>query len=70
MLAKVIFVLKRLMKRGSAKLRTLFNADDGRSGIVATFLAVLELLRHGRVDIKQDSPTGEDVEIVFLGKES
>jgi len=68
--SKVIFVLKRLMKRGSAKLRTLFNADDGRSGIVATFLAVLELLRHGRVDIKQDSPTGEDVEIVFLGKES
>ena len=66
----VIFVLTRLMKRGSTKLRSLFNADDGRSGIVATFLAVLELLRHGRVDIKNDSPTGEDVEIVFLGKES
>lgn len=66
--SKVIFIMKRLMRRGTARLRSLFNADDGRSGIVATFLALLELIRHGRVDIQGDSVTGEDPEIVFVGK--
>lgn len=64
--SKIISVMKNLIKRGRMKFLNLFDNSDGRSGIVATFLAVLELLRHGRVDIVED---GSSTEIVYIGKE-
>lgn len=61
--SKIVFVLKKLFKGGKTSLYGLFRGSDGRSEIVATFLAVLELVRHGRIDIK-DTDT-EDTEIVL-----
>lgn len=37
-----------------SRLRSLFSKQDSRSQTVATFLAVLELVRAGRVTIGDD----------------
>lgn len=48
--SKVIFVMKNLYRTGKANMKTLFLKNRDRSEIVATFLALLELIRCGRVD--------------------
>ena len=53
---KVIGVIRRLYKRDSADFLSLLNADFNTSEIVATFAAVLELLRTNTIIV-----TGEDL---------
>ena len=56
---KAAQVLKKLLMRGFAKFRSLFQGSRSRSEIVATFLAVLELCRMNSVSLEdaQDDVT-------------
>lgn len=65
--SKLIFVLKTLVKKGRTSFLSLFAKSEGRSETVAIFLAVLELLRHGRIDIEAADDT-KDAEIVLNKK--
>lgn len=66
--SKIVSVLKKLVKNGKTRFRSLFKDAHSRSGIVATFLAVLELIRGGRVDVVQSDSNDNDMDIVYLGK--
>lgn len=54
-ISKVVYVLKSLYKNGSAHIDTLFDGMTGRSERVATFLAILELTKSGRITISDDN---------------
>ncbi len=60
---KVIFILKQLYKKGTADMEGLYDGVTDRSERVATFLAVLELTKSGRIYISDDNTT-----ISFIGK--
>lgn len=60
---KVIFILKQLYKNGTADMEGLYDGVTDRSERVATFLAVLELTKSGRIYISDDNLT-----ISFIGK--
>ncbi len=49
-------VLKRLQEGGQTLFTELFSASGGRSEMVVTFLAMLELVRERLVDIVQNEP--------------
>lgn len=51
---KVIHVLRGLVTGKVDRIRQLFTASRGRSETVATFLALLELIRGGRVAVADD----------------
>lgn len=53
--AKVYFVLRKLYVKPKVSLEDLFGAAVSRSDAVATFLAVLELLKAKRVQLDDDS---------------
>ena len=59
---KIISLLRILLKKTTVSFKKLFKGMDSRSEIVATFLAVLELIRSGRVDISD----GEDPDITLI----
>ena len=52
--SRIIHVLRGLMTGRVRRLRLLFVKEGGRSQTVATFLAVLELVRAGRIAIADD----------------
>ncbi|WP_418971523.1 segregation and condensation protein A [Allofournierella sp.] len=52
--SRVVHVLRSLVTGKVSRLRSLFPKQDSRSQTVATFLAVLELVRAGRVTIGDD----------------
>lgn len=54
-ISKVVYILKNLYRTGSARIDTLFEGMTGRSERVATFLAILELTKSGRIMINEDS---------------
>lgn len=49
--SKIMFVLRKLLKNKSQSIDSLFEAAESRSDMVATFLAVLELLKAKRVTV-------------------
>ena len=49
--SKIFSVLRVLRKTGKIKMDKLFTAETGRSGMVATFLAVLELVKSKKIII-------------------
>ena len=49
--SKVVFVLRRLWSGRAIQFRSLFEQSDSRSDLVATFLAVLELIKARRVQV-------------------
>lgn len=53
--SKIIFVLRKLYKDGSCSLDGLFGQMTDRSERVATFLAVLELTKSGRIILNDDN---------------
>lgn len=57
---KIHTVVRTLLRKTKASFLSLFRGAKNRSEIVATFLAVLELLRDGRASISED---GTDPEI-------
>ncbi len=52
--SRIITVLRGLVTGRVKRLRQLFQKDGSRSQTVATFLAVLELVRAGRIEISGD----------------
>ncbi|MGN0613800.1 MAG: segregation and condensation protein A [Porcipelethomonas sp.] len=54
-ISKVVYVLKNLYRHGSVYIDRLFDGMTGRSERVATFLAILELTKAGRIMISDDS---------------
>lgn len=54
-ISKVVFVLKSLYKNGKVYIDSLFDNMTNRSERVATFLAILELTKSGRIMISDDS---------------
>ena len=58
-------LLKRLLMRGKAKFRSLFQGNRSRSEVVATFLAILELCRVKSVHLDDNDITSDDVDVVF-----
>lgn len=60
--SKVISILRLLVKRAKTSFSEIFRKGSDRSELVATFLAVLELIRGGRVDVKEN---GDDVELLL-----
>ena len=47
--SKIFNVLRTLRRDGAINLKQLFAPEQSRSGLVATFLAVLELMRSGKI---------------------
>lgn len=53
--SKIIYVLRRLYTSGTVAMNMLFDGMTDRSERVATFLAILELTKSGRVFISDDN---------------
>lgn len=51
--SRVVFILRRLVSGGKAKMAQLFSKTQTRGTNVATFLALLELVRGGRVRLDE-----------------
>jgi segregation and condensation protein A len=60
---KIVFVIRNLWSGGKKKLSALYKTASDRSELVATFLAVLELIRSGRVALEE-----EDTVLVFQNR--
>lgn len=52
-------VLNRLSQRGYLSFVSLFTFDEGRAGVIITFIAILELARQALLDIVQIQPFSE-----------
>ena len=57
--SKIVVVLRNLKKKSKVAFKNLFSSAESRSDVVATFLAVLELLKDKR--IKADEKDGETI---------
>lgn len=65
--SRIIHVMRRLWHGKRVKYKELFEASNGKSELVATFLAVLELVKGKRVRIDGD---GENANVYMLEGES
>lgn len=52
--ARMSHVLSTLQIGGFCEFKTLFNPEEGRLGVVVTFLAILELCKESMIDIVQN----------------
>lgn len=57
--SRIIYLLKSLYSKGRASYQNLFAASSDRSEMVATFLAVLELIKAKRISVEGDEVTLE-----------
>ena len=48
-------ICKRLRRSGKIRFETLFREDDSKPEMIATFLAVLEMVKLGRLSADYDS---------------
>ena len=63
---RILHVMKLLVRCGNCSFSNLFEKAESRSEIVATFLAVLELIKGRRIMIENLSESGEDCTITLL----
>lgn len=63
--SKISFVLRKLYTGGKVKYDALFEKAESRSDLVATFLALLELVKQNRVTV---SGEGEEQRVEMLGE--
>ena len=54
-MSKVVYVMRKVYHNEHVYLGALYADVRGRSARVALFLAVLELTKHGRIGISEDS---------------
>ena len=64
--SRVIHLLRVLIKDTRVSFLSVFKNSTSRSQVVATFLAVLELIRSGRVDIPDNNTDPENFDIVLV----
>jgi segregation and condensation protein A len=62
--SRVVHILKRLIREGRQGFSMMFEDSTGRSEAVATFLALLELIKNKRVVVEQD----DNINVVKLSK--
>ena len=65
--SKISFVLHRLYRHRKVRYGNLFEQAESKSDLVATFLALLELIKLKRVHVEGD---GNDAEVQMLGEYS
>ncbi len=65
--AKIVRILRRLWGGVKVRYRSLFSAEKSRSGMIATFLALLELIHGKRVAVEKEG--GETVLRIINGGE-
>jgi len=53
---KMTAVLSAITTDGFIDFTSLFNFDEGRKGVVVTFMAILELLKGAMIDLVQSEP--------------
>ena len=56
--ARMTLILERLAENSFVPFITLFNLEEGRLGVVVTFLALMELIKDAMVDIVQSEQYG------------
>lgn len=61
--SKIIYVMRNLWSGKRQKIHSLYMASKNRSELVATFLAVLELVKANRVKVSGDN---DDMEVVLI----
>lgn len=61
--SRIVHIMRRLWNGNTVKYGELFEASNGKSELVATFLAVLELVKGKRVRIEGD---GNDAEVTMV----
>ena len=59
--SRIIHILKNTFKSGKIKFISLFSKKSDRSEIVATFLAVLELMHSGRIDVTDSDVKNSEI---------
>ncbi|MFA9381420.1 MAG: ScpA family protein [Acetanaerobacterium sp.] len=59
--SRIVFIMRRLYRRSQLRFYTLFEDASDRSELVATFLAVLELVKSRRIEVDE---SGEEVKFV------
>lgn len=64
--SRIVYVMRKLWKGTVVKYRALFKNGSEKSELVATFLAVLELVKGKRIRVEGD---GENAEVIMLKKE-
>ncbi|MBQ7400177.1 MAG: segregation/condensation protein A [Clostridia bacterium] len=63
---RILHVMKLLVRRGNCSFAGLFEKAESRSEIVATFLAVLELIKGRRIMVEGVSENYEDCKITLI----
>ncbi len=53
--SRIVFIYRQLLKNAKQKLSSIFESSTSRSEMVATFLAVLELVKNGKVKLNDDN---------------
>ena len=67
---RVIGVMRKMLKRRAVYFEEFFEDVKSRSELVATFYAILELLKAGRLIIEREPSLGEDEHIrLYLNRE-
>ncbi|MCF6300641.1 MAG: segregation/condensation protein A, partial [Proteobacteria bacterium] len=56
---RMSIVLEQLLKHKTVSFKSLFSKDEGKQGILVSFLAVLELLKAQTLELVQNDPFGE-----------
>jgi segregation and condensation protein A len=52
-------ILHKITTQSQLKFTELFKLDEGRMGVVVTFMALLELWRQSLIELSQADPFGE-----------
>lgn len=63
---KILHVMKKLAKKGNCEFAGLFEHAESRNEIVATFLAVLELIKGRRIKIERISEDCTECNLVLV----
>ncbi|MBO4950970.1 MAG: segregation/condensation protein A [Clostridia bacterium] len=63
---RILHVMKLLVRKGNCSFAGLFEKAESRSEIVATFLAVLELIKGRRIMVEGISEDYEDCKITLI----
>ena len=61
--SKIIFILRRALKGGDLHFKSLIEASESKSDMIATFLAILELVKAKRVTAEGE---GDDLEFNLI----
>ena len=59
--SRIIYILKKIFRKGRIKFISLFSDTKDRGEIVATFLAMLELMHAGRIDVSDSDVKNSEI---------